>query len=102
MTTELRLYTVNKGMMDSWVNCFREHIAPIHAQYGIRILGGWVNRPQNEFVWVRVFEDEADLEARTKTYNQSPERKALGDFPGTHLAKLEVRTVEQVYTPPQG
>ena len=30
------------------------------------------------------------------------DREALGDFPGTHLAKLEVRTVEQVYTPPQG
>ncbi len=70
-----------------------------HAKYGIKIIGAWVNRPQNEFVWVRVFEDEADMEAKNKAYSSSPERKALGDLPGQHEAKLEVRTVEDVFAP---
>ena len=58
-----------------------------------------MDRAQNEFIWVRTFEDEADMEAKSAAYYSSPERRALGDFPGTHHAKLEVRTVEDVFRP---
>ena len=99
MIAEIRIYTANKGMLDSFVKVWNEQLAPIHEKYGLKILGAWVNRPQNEFVWVRVFEDEADRDAKTKTYFDSPERKAIGDLPPSHLAKTEVRTVEDVFAP---
>jgi hypothetical protein len=96
---QVRIYTINKGMMDSWVKLFNEQLAPLHARYGITILGAWVNRGQNEFVWIRTFEDEADVEAKSATYYSSPERTAIGDLPGQHIAKIEVRTVESVFQP---
>ncbi len=99
MIAQVRIYTINKGMMDDWVKLFNEKLAPIHALYGINIVGAWVNRPQNEFVWIRTFENEEDKQEKTKTYNSSPERRALGDLPGTHHAKLEVREVENVFAP---
>ncbi len=77
-------------MMDSWLSVFKEKIMPTSAQYGIRIHAGWVNRPQNEFVWVRSYESAEKLNA----YNTLPERAAYSDLTGSHLAKIEVREVE--------
>jgi hypothetical protein len=99
MIAQLRIYTVKPGMLDSFVRIFRESLAPLHEQYGIRILGAWVNREANEFIWMRAFPDEASIEAMTRTYETSPERTAIGDRPRTHIEKLEVRLVEPVYEP---
>ena len=92
MVTEVRLYTVNRGMMDSWVSVFQEKIMPTSAKYGINIHAAFVNRPQNEFVWVRSYESAEKLDA----YNKSPERAAYSDQTSSHIAKLEVREVDQV------
>ncbi len=100
MIAEIRIYTANKGKLDEFVKVWAEKLQPIHEQYGLKVLGAWVNRPQNEFVWVRVFESEADRDAKVEAYFASAERKAVGDLPQSLLAKTEVRTVEQVYMPP--
>lgn len=99
MIAEVRIYTANKGKLDDFVKLWNERLAPIHEQYGLKILGAWVNRPQNEFIWIRVFENEADRDAKTKIYFDSPERKAIGDLPQSCLAKTEVRTVADVFAP---
>jgi hypothetical protein len=96
---EARIYTANRGKLDDFVKLCNEKLAPIHEKYGLKILGAWVNRPQNEFVWIRVFESEAERDAKTETYFASPERKAVGDQPQSLLAKTEVRMVEDVFAP---
>jgi hypothetical protein len=78
--------------MDSWVQAFQEKIMPTSAQYGIRIHAAWVNRPQNEFIWIRSYESPEKIAA----YNSSPERAAYSAFTGSHVAKTEVREVEGV------
>jgi len=88
--TQVRIYTINRGMMDSWVKVFNEKIVPTSASYGVKVTGAWVNRPQNEFVWVRTYESEDVL----KKYETSPERAAYSGETGPHIAKTEVRTVE--------
>ena len=92
LITEVRLYTINRGMMDSWVSAFQENIMPTSAKYGIRIHAAWVNRPQNEFIWIRSYEDADKITA----YNNSPERAAYSQHTGSHVAKTEVREVEGV------
>jgi quinol monooxygenase YgiN len=79
-------------MMDSWVQAFQKHIMPTSAQYGIRIHAAWVNRPQNEFIWIRSYESADKIAA----YNSSPERAAYSAHTGSHVAKTEVREVEGV------
>jgi len=95
MITQVRIYTINRGMMDSWIKVFTENIVPNSRKYGINIMGAWVNRRQNEFIWMRSFESEEKL----RIYETSPERTALGDRPGSHIAKIEVRDVEPAYEP---
>lgn len=91
MLTQVRIYTINRGMLDSWIKVFNEKIVPTSASYGVHVLGAWVNRPQNEFVWVRTYESEEVL----KRYENSPERAAYSPETGSHIAKTEVRNVEE-------
>ena len=90
MVTQVRTYTVNGGMLDSWVKHFNENIVPTSAKFGVEVLAAYVNRPQNEFIWVRTFESDDKL----KVYEASPERAAYSGQTGAHIAKIEVRTVE--------
>ena len=90
MITQVRIYTINKGMLDSWIALFNEKIVPTSATYGVHVVGAWVNRPQNEFIWVRTFETEDTL----KAYESSPERATYTSQTGSHIAKTEVRNVE--------
>ena len=96
MVTQVRIYTINRGMLDSWIKLFNEKIVPTSAQFGIEVIGAWANRPQNEFIWVRTFESEDAL----KVYENSPERAAYTGQTGPHIAKIEVRTVEKALLTP--
>jgi hypothetical protein len=78
-------------MLDSWIKLFNEKIVPTSAKFDVRVVGAWVNRPQNEFIWVRTFESDAKL----KIYEDSPERATYTSETGPHIAKIEVRTVEE-------
>jgi antibiotic biosynthesis monooxygenase (ABM) superfamily enzyme len=89
--TQVRIYTINKGMLDSWIKLFNEKIVPTSAHYGVNVIGAWANRPQNEFIWVRTFATDDTL----KAYETSPERATYTGQTGSHIAKTEVRTVEE-------
>jgi hypothetical protein len=96
---QFRLYTVNRGLLDTYVEFFTQNIAPLHAKAGIPILSAWIFRPQNEFIWFRGFDSVDVIDDKVAAYNAMPERQALGDRPASHHAKMEVRTVEYVFDP---
>ncbi len=101
MIGQVRLYTINRGMMDSWIKLFNQKLAPVHEKYEMPILGAWINAPQNEFIWIRGFESAEEEQAKTAAYFDLPERKAIGDQPQQHIAKTEVRICELVHASPQ-
>ena len=98
MVSQLRIYTINRGMMDSWLKVFEERIRPLHEQKGIPVGPTWVNAARTEFIWVRSFESEDVIAQKEAEYYGSPERLALGDLPNSHIAKTEVRVIEPVLT----
>jgi NIPSNAP len=89
---QVRIYTINKGELDNFVKHFKEETKPIHDKIGWPVVASWVNRPQNEFIWIRTHEDAADLEAKTKAFRDAV--AAAGITLGTTVAKMEVREVE--------
>src|SRR6266851_3229141 len=92
MQAQIRIYTINKGELDNFIKHFKEETKPIHDKVGWPVVASWVNRPQNEFIWIRTHEDAADLEAKTQAFRQEVE--AAGITLGTSVAKMEVREVE--------
>jgi len=65
MISQIRIYTINKGEMENFLKHFKEDIMVLHQKIGVPIVGTWVNRPQNEFIWVRTYKDNvAKMEVR--------------------------------------
>ena len=96
MPAQLRIYTINRGMMDSWLEVFNQHIRPLHDRLGIPVVSGYVNADRTEFIWIRRFDSVEEIPAKEAEFFASPERKALGDIPPSHIAKMEVRVMEEV------
>jgi hypothetical protein len=94
---QMRIYTINRGEMDAFLKHFTEQTAPLHEQVGIPIVSMLVNRPQNEFIWVRTFADEQDRDTRIKAFQDAA--KAAGVQLGGNVAKMEVRDTEPVRMP---
>jgi hypothetical protein len=84
MPAQIRIYTINKGELDSFIKHFKEETKPIHAKVGWPIVASWVNRPQNEFIWIRTHEDAADLEAKTQRREDGSPRSRDGLAGGVH------------------
>ncbi len=96
MAAQLRIYTINRGMMDSWLEVFNQHIRPLHDRLGIPVVSSYVNAEGTEFIWIRRFDSVGEIPAKEAEFFASPERKALGDIPPSHIAKMEVRVMEEV------
>jgi hypothetical protein len=94
MILELRTYTVNKDSMDAFLEHFEKFSIPLHAAVGIKIDATYVNRPQNEFIWIRFFDNEEDRAAKTKAFLE--ERDRQGIQLGQNIAKMEHKTMEVV------
>jgi len=84
-------------MMESWVNFHTKTSVPLHEQFGIKIEGSWVIEDNNQYVWIRESEDAQDMEKKIKSFSGSPEwNGGLRDLAYSHLARIEVQTIEPV------
>ena len=55
MTSQLRMYTINRGMMDQWVKLFTETLVPMQEKHGIKIEGMWVSEDSTQFIWIHTY-----------------------------------------------
>ncbi len=95
MLSQIRIYTINKGEMDAFLKHFKEEIMPVHERIGLPIVSAWVNRPQNEFIWIRTYTDKAEIEAKGKAFQAEVARSGIKL--GVNVAKMEVREAEAAF-----
>jgi hypothetical protein len=55
----LRTYTINKGMMDDWLELFPQ-LVPVMEDAGIKVESTWVNEERTQFIWIRSYGDSVD------------------------------------------
>ena len=91
MIHQLRTYTIRPEAMDDWVDLFEIHIRPVNRRLGMHIIGTWVNHDHNEFIWLRRFRSEVEIEALEAAYFASPERQALGDRPQQLIQHMDIK-----------
>jgi hypothetical protein len=60
MISPICIYT---NEIDSYFKALQRRHRGAALKIGVRIVGTWVNRPQNEFIWVRTYKDKPELEA---------------------------------------
>lgn len=97
MYAQLRIYTINRGEIDQFAKEFFEHGKPMQEAVGISILGTWINRSQNEFIWIRAAADKDDLTAKAAAFLEA--RKKSGVELGSQVAKVEVKEIEAAGVP---
>lgn len=85
MATQLRIYTINRGKLDDFVQAWVAGVYPLRQKFGFRIDGAWVIRERNEFVWL-LSHDGDDWEAKDAAYYASGERHALNPDPAQYIA----------------
>jgi hypothetical protein len=99
MIAEMRIYTINGGMLDSYLELFNKQIVPNHRKHGIEILGAWADRRQNEVIWIRTFTSRDERKAKLDVYEASRERDDVFPIAAFHMAKAEVKIFEDVFAP---
>ena len=57
MVDQMRTYTINKGMMESWQKLFETALKPAHEALGISVVAHWAHADQNQCIRVRRFDD---------------------------------------------
>ncbi|MDX6426598.1 MAG: hypothetical protein QOD52_2003, partial [Gaiellaceae bacterium] len=85
MQFQLRMYRVKTGLMDEWLEVFAAGPLPLRRAFGFSVLGPWIVRAEDRFVWIAGHEDFA---AADKAYYDSPERAALSPSPADYLAEV--------------
>lgn len=96
MTTQIRLYTINKNQMDNFVELWEQQILPLRKSLGFEVSDAWIMKETNQFVWVLRYNGTEPWEEKDNAYYQSPERVAMDPNPAGLIARAEEYFAERV------
>ena len=86
MQFQLREYRVEAGRLDDFVREWRELVLPLRRELGFNVLGPWVERETDHFVWIIGY--DGDIRAANDAYYSSPERAAMDPDPARLIAEI--------------
>ena len=96
MVSQLRIYTINKGMMDDWLALFPKLI-PVMEDAGIKVESTWVNEERTKFIWIRSYGDSVENIATAEAaFYGSEWWLANVVHVRSHLAHREIVQIETV------
>ena len=70
MVGQLRIYTINKGMAESWLKLFHEVIAPKTLEFGMGIQSAWMDEEKERFIWIRTYESLEDIKVKEDAFTE--------------------------------
>ncbi len=87
---QLRMYTVNKGMLADWEDLFKRYEIPGHQAAGIPL--EWLSHDLEEerFFWIRSFQSELELGASQDRFHEGHDWLAIKDRVPSLIAHSEV------------
>jgi hypothetical protein len=93
MEYQLRMYGVEEGQMETFLEIFPEVVAARRA-VGFEVVGAWKIPEENRFVWIVGAED--GIEATSERYYASEQRRAIEPEPAKLLETIDTRTMVAV------
>jgi len=90
----LRTYTINKGMMDSWLETFKT-LVPWMEEAGITVESTWVNEEKTQFIWIRSYGNNVEnIKTAEDAFYSSDNWIANVDRIRSHIAHREIVQIE--------
>jgi ribosomal protein L11 methylase PrmA len=96
METQLRDYRIRPGHMDDWIAGWTTGIVPLRHQEGFTIVGAWVDRPHDRFVWLVGYSGADGFEAAEERYHDLPERLAIDPNPSDFIETATLDMVDRL------
>jgi hypothetical protein len=91
---QLRDYRIKPGHMDDWIAGWNGGIVPLRQQEGFDIVGAWVDRPNDRFVWVVGYSGADGFEAAEQRYHDLSGRLSLNPNPSDFIESATLDMVE--------
>ena len=94
MEIQLRDYRIRRGHLDDWIAGWQTGIVPLRRQEGFEIVGAWVDRDHDRFVWVVGYAGDDGFAAAEDRYHARTERLALDPNPSDFIENATLDMVE--------
>src|SRR6266498_2808170 len=87
--TQIRIFTINKGKMDVFLDGWQKGVYPLRIKNGFKIEGAWVVKEKNKFIWILSYDGPEGFEAKDSAYYASQARTTLKPDPADYIADVE-------------
>jgi len=94
MTIQLRMYTINRGQLEEFVEVWRKSVVPLRRSQGFMVMSSWIVPETNQFVWVMGYDGPESFEDKDRAYYDLPERRLMDPDPGRWVARTETYFVQ--------
>jgi hypothetical protein len=94
MEIELREYRIQHGEMDAWLALWRSGVVPLRQAAGFEVIGAWVDRQHDRFVWLLEYDGADGYDAANRRYYDSDGRAALRPDPAELIEEARTAMVE--------
>lgn len=99
MEIQLRDYRIRQGHMGDWIAGWERGIVPVREREGFQIVGAWVDRPNDRFVWVVGYAGADGFAAAEERYHASSARFGLDPNPSDFVASATLDMVVDALAP---
>ena len=96
MEIQLRDYRIKPGHMDDWIAGWEGGIVPMRQQVGFEVVGAWVDRAHDRFVWLVGYSGADGFKAAEERYHALPERLSLNPEPSDFVQAATLDMVDTV------
>jgi hypothetical protein len=80
--------------MDDWLAGWKGGIVPLRNREGFVILGAWVDRAHDRFVWLLGYDGADGFDAAEDRYHSSDARSAMSPEPSDFIDEATLDMVE--------
>ena len=94
MDWQLRIYEIEPAHVETWIDEWREHVAPLRRRHGFSVLGPWLDGAT--FVWLLGYEGADGFAAADSRYYDSAERRSVEPDPARHILSSQTRMLREV------
>ena len=93
---QLRDYRIKPGHMDDWIAGWQVGVVPLRQQEGFEVVGAWVDRAHDRFVWLVGYSGADGFKAAEERYHALPERLTLSPDPSDFVQAATLDMVDRL------